>query len=159
MVFLPLHWRTSYDVLRFGNGRKFRLFGSRRFYTRGILARRSILLFATSTLFLPSVFEYIGQSRREYVPLGFGGGLCVLLLQRANKVLRVGYSGSPEFLKGFQVALALLALQLEEGYRGAQCYRIGILALRYGDRRRLLAEGRNRRWDNTWAWFSRLERG
>lgn len=111
MIFVPVHWWTSYDVLWFGNSRKLRFLRGRSFYACGIFSRRPILVFATLTLFLPCRLGYVGKSRREYVALCFGS-VCPLLLQRANEALRVGHSGSLEFLQGLEIALALLALQL-----------------------------------------------
>lgn len=55
--------------------------------------------------------------------------LCSLLVERAGKGLGVGYGGGLEVLEGLEVALALVALQLQEGYGGAQGNGIGIVRL------------------------------
>lgn len=50
-------------------------------------------------------------------------------MERAGKGLRVGYGGGLEVLEGLEVALALLALQLQERYSGAQGNGIGVVRL------------------------------
>jgi len=117
-----------------------------------------MVLFATFTLFCPGGFGKVGKRGREYVAFRFGS-VGPLLVQRTHKVLRVGHGGGLEFLEGFEVALALLALQLEQRYGGAQGYRIGVFALGYGHGRRLLPEGRDGRWHDTWAGLGGLQRG
>ena len=52
-----------------------------------------------------------------------------LLLQRAHKGFRVLDCSMLELLQRFQIALALLSLDLQERYRGPQRYGIWVLAL------------------------------
>jgi hypothetical protein len=55
--------------------------------------------------------------------------VCALLLQGAHEALWILDGGMLELLERLEVALALLALQLQERYGGAQGYGIGVLAL------------------------------
>lgn len=81
-----------------------------------------------------------------------------MFLQRAHERLRVGYSGCLEVLEGPQVALALFALQLQERDGGAQGDGIWVLALRYGDGRRLRSEGGRGRRGRAGSGFGALHR-
>jgi hypothetical protein len=83
-----------------------------------------------------------GERRAEYII----ARLCCLrsvFLYRLGKAFGVRDSNRLELGKSPQVALALLALQLQERYCGSQCYDIWILTLRYSYRGRLLSECRD----------------
>jgi hypothetical protein len=80
-----------------------------------------------------------GEGRSQDVAV-CAGSLGALLLQGAHKGVGVCDGGMLEFLKSLQVAAALVALQLQQGDGGAQGNGVGVVALRDGQRRGLLAE-------------------
>jgi hypothetical protein len=80
-----------------------------------------------------------GEGRGQDVAM-CAGSLGALLLQGAHKGVGVCDGGMLEFLESQQVAAALVALQLQQGDGGAQGNGVGVVALRDGQRRGLLAE-------------------
>jgi hypothetical protein len=98
-----------------------------------------------------------GQRGREDIVIR----LCCMrlaVLDGVRKARWVGDGDRLELGQGLEVALALLALQLQQRYGGAQCYDIGIVALGYGDRGGLLGEGRERRRGRAGRGFCALNR-
>lgn len=105
VVFRPLNWRTPNHILWLRYGGK--LVGV---YTRRVLAPRHRLLAVAATL--DCVCE-TSERRREHIVMRCCS-LCALLLQGAHEAFRVLNGGMLELLQGFQVALALLALDLQQ---------------------------------------------
>jgi hypothetical protein len=80
-----------------------------------------------------------GEGRGQDVAV-CAGSLSALVLEGAHKGVGVCDGGMLEFLESLQVAAALVALQLQQGDGGAQGNSVGVVALRDGQRRGLLAE-------------------
>jgi hypothetical protein len=80
-----------------------------------------------------------GEGRGQDVAV-CAGSLSALVLEGAHKGVGVCNGGMLEFLESLQVAAALVALQLQQGDGGAQGNGVGVIALRDGQRRGLLAE-------------------
>lgn len=120
VIFRPLDRRTPNHILRLRYSGKFV-----RVYTHRVLAPRHRLLAVTVTL--DCVCETSERGGEHIVVRSCS--LCALLLQGAHEAFRILDGGMLELLQGFQVALALLALDLQQRYRGSQGYGIWVLAL------------------------------
>lgn len=115
VVLIPVDRRTSYNVLRLWNRRelgRFRL---------GVHACR-VLASVWAARILVVGGNRIAQARQSGgKDIVVGEGLLrSLLLERAGKRLGVGYGCGLEFFEGLEIALALLALQLQERNGGAE---------------------------------------
>lgn len=119
VVLVPVDGRTAHNVLGLGYRGKLgriRVFvGARR-----VLAR-------VGTAGAVAMAE-AGQCGRECIMIRVRL-LGALLLQRACECLGIGDGGGLELLESLEVALALLALQLQQRYGGAQGNGIGVVRL------------------------------
>ena len=127
VVFLPIHRRAAHDVLRLWDGRKLGRTGCAGIGR--VLARvcAGLAIFRANVRARHRICEAV-QRRSEDVAVGLRG-LLSALLYGAHKASGVGDGDRLELGQGLQVALALLALQLQQRDGGAQGDDIWVLAL------------------------------
>lgn len=161
VVFRPVHRGTSHDILGLRDWGKRRLVRNGTFDLCGVLSHAILFYGVALCAFTRGQISNVGEGRGEHVAR-FAGSLLALLLERAHKGMRVLDGGGLEVFQGLEVALALLPLELQQRDGGAQCYRVGVLALGDGHRGRLLSEGCSRqglRWRDTWSCILRFGAG
>jgi len=134
VVFLPFDGRTSHYVLRLGDPRNL---GGRHFgvdVSRVLTRSRTWLRTGVGVVTGHGIGE-ARKSGRQYIVVR-GDCLGSLRLQRTSKGRWVRYGDGLELLQGLEIALALLALQLQQGNGGAQgdCIRVVTLGDGHGRR-------------------------
>ena len=107
VILCPVDGRATDDILRLWYRRHSRLLWLRTFGVYRVVA--SLLVVVVVIVGLGIIGKGRGQSIR-----GRLGGSGFVLLQRAHEALRIGNGGLLELFEGLEIALALLALQLEQ---------------------------------------------